>query len=44
MLSASGAAAATVIAQGVSVVLCILYVMARVRILIPGRKHLDAQL
>ena len=34
-----GAAVATVIAQGVSVVLCILYVLARVRILIPGRPH-----
>ena len=40
-LGVAGAAVATVIAQGVSVVLCILYVMARVRILIPGRKHLD---
>ena len=40
-MGVAGAAVATVIAQGVSVVLCILYVMARVRILIPGRKHLD---
>ena len=35
-----GAAVATVIAQGISVVLCILYVLARVRILIPEKKHL----
>ena len=40
-LGVAGAAVATVIAQGVSVVLCILYIMTRVRILIPGRKHLD---
>ena len=40
-MGVAGAAVATVIAQGVSVVLCILYVMARVRVLIPGRKHLD---
>ena len=40
-MGVAGAAVATVIAQGVSVVLCILYVMARVRILIPDRKHLD---
>ena len=40
-MGVAGAAVATVIAQGVSVVLCILYVIARVRILIPGRKHLD---
>ena len=35
-----GAAVATVIAQGISVVLCILYVLAKVRILIPEKKHL----
>ena len=40
-MGVAGAAVATVIAQGVSVVLCILYIMTRVRILIPGRKHLD---
>ena len=34
-----GAAVATVIAQGISVVLCVLYVLAKVRILIPARKH-----
>ena len=34
-----GAAVATVIAQGISVVLCILYVLAKVRILIPEKKH-----
>ena len=38
-MGVKGAAVATVIAQGVSVVLCVLYVMARVRILIPERKH-----
>ena len=38
-MGVAGAAVATVIAQGVSVVLCILYVMARVRILIPEKKH-----
>lgn len=30
---------ATVIAQGISVVLCILYVMRRVPLLLPARKH-----
>ena len=35
-----GAAVATVIAQGISVVLCVLYVLAKVRILIPEKKHL----
>ena len=35
-----GAAVATVIAQGISVVLCILYVLAKVHILIPEKKHL----
>ena len=34
-----GAAVATVIAQGISVVLCILYVMRRVPLLLPARKH-----
>ena len=34
-----GAAVATVIAQGISVGLCVLYVLARVRILIPEKKH-----
>lgn len=34
-----GAAVATVIAQGISVVLCVLYVLARVCILIPEKKH-----
>ena len=38
-MGVKGAAVATVIAQGVSVVLCVMYVMARVRILIPERKH-----
>ena len=36
-----GAAVATVIAQGISVVLCVLYVLAKVRILIPAKKHLN---
>ncbi len=39
-MGVQGAAVATVIAQGVSVVLCVLYVLARVPILIPGKKHL----
>ena len=34
-----GAAVATVIAQGISVVLCILYVMRRVPLLLPARRH-----
>ena len=34
-----GAAVATVIAQGISVVLCILYVLHKVQLLIPARKH-----
>ena len=38
-MGVQGAAVATVIAQGVSVVLCVLYVMARVRILLPARQH-----
>ena len=38
-MGVAGAAVATVIAQGVSVVLCVLYVMARVRILLPARQH-----
>ena len=33
------AAVATVIAQGISVVLCILYVMRRVPLLLPARRH-----
>ena len=38
-MGVAGAAVATVIAQGVSEVLCVLYVMARVRILLPARQH-----
>ena len=34
-----GAAAATVIAQGISTVLCLLYILLRVRILIPAKRH-----
>ena len=40
-MGVQGAAVATVLAQGVSVVLCVLYVLARVRILIPEKKHLQ---
>ena len=38
-MGVAGAAVATVIAQGISVVLCVLYVLAKVRVLIPSRKH-----
>ena len=38
-MEVKGAAVATVLAQGVSVVLCVLYVAARVRILLPERRH-----
>lgn len=38
-MGVQGAAVATVLAQGVSVVLCILYILHRTRILIPERKH-----
>ena len=38
-MGVSGAAVATVISQGVSVVLCILYVFAKTKILIPEKKH-----
>ena len=38
-MGVAGAAWATVIAQGISVGLCVLYVLARVRILIPEKKH-----
>ena len=34
-----GAAVATVISQGVSVVLCIFYVLRKTRVLVPERKH-----
>ncbi len=34
-----GAAAATVIAQGLSVVLCLIYIVKKARILIPEKKH-----
>lgn len=37
-----GAAVATVIAQGISVVLCVLYIWKKAPILVPGRKHLAA--
>lgn len=38
-MGVEGAAIATVLAQGVSVVLCILYIMKSAKILIPTRKH-----
>ena len=38
-MGVQGAAVATVISQGVSVVLCILYVFSKVKILLPERKH-----
>ena len=38
-LGVQGAAMATVLAQGVSVVLCILYIFTRVRQLVPGKEH-----
>ena len=40
-MGVQGAAVATVLAQGVSVVLCVLYVLRRTRILIPERKHFE---
>lgn len=36
-----GAAAATVISQGISVVLCILYIVKKARILLPQKKHFE---
>ncbi len=38
-MGVQGAAVATVISQGVSVVLCVLYVFSKVQILLPARKH-----
>ena len=38
-LGVQGAAVATVISQGVSVLLCILYVFAKVKLLLPEKKH-----
>ena len=38
-MGVQGAAVATVIAQGISVVLCVLYVLRRVPLLLPARKH-----
>ena len=38
-MGVEGAAIATVLSQGVSVVLCILYIMKSAKILIPTRKH-----
>ena len=34
-----GAAVATVIAQGVSVVCCLVYIAKKAKIMIPGKKH-----
>ncbi len=36
-----GAAVATVIAQGVSVILCVIYILKRVPILIPSKEHFE---
>ena len=38
-MGVAGAAVATVLAQGVSVVLCVLYVCKKVRILLPAKQH-----
>lgn len=38
-MGVKGAAVATVISQGVSVVLCIFYVLRKTRVLVPERKH-----
>ncbi len=38
-MGVQGAAVATVIAQGISVVLCVLYVLRRVQLLLPARRH-----
>ena len=38
-MGVKGAALATVISQGVSVVLCIFYVLRKTRVLVPERKH-----
>ena len=38
-MGVQGAAVATVISQGVSVLLCIVYVFAKVKLLIPEKKH-----
>ena len=38
-MGVQGAAVATVISQGVSVLLCILYVFAKVKLLLPEKKH-----
>ena len=38
-MGVQGAAVATVISQGVSVLLCVLYVFAKVKLLLPEKKH-----
>jgi Na+-driven multidrug efflux pump len=38
-LGVQGAAIATVLAQGFSVILCIIYILKKVKILLPNRKH-----
>ena len=38
-MGVQGAAVATVISQGVSVLLCILYIFAKVKLLLPEKKH-----
>ena len=34
-----GAAVATVISQGISVILCIIYIIKKTRVLLPEKKH-----
>lgn len=41
-MGVKGAAVATVISQGISVVLCILYIIKRARLLVPERRHFQA--
>ncbi len=42
-MGVAGAAIATVIAQGVSAVLCIFYIISKVKILLPERKHFSIE-
>lgn len=39
LMGVMGAAVATVIAQGISVVLCLIYIAARTKVLVPKRRH-----
>ncbi len=43
-MGVKGAAIATVIAQGISVVLCLIYIMIKVPALIPGKNHISPDL